>query len=306
MSGRNNYHRRFAGRPGHPVCVTVGMFDGVHLGHRHILATLRDMAAEKGLEPVVVTFDRHPREVLSSTPFPRLTTNAERAALIGGCGIDRIVELPFTPELASLSACEFLRQVLVGQMGAEGLLLGYDNMFGNKQKNDFADLPQEAACLGVALRVDEAVVAGGADISSTRIRQALADGRVEEAAVLLGAPYSLTGQVEQGFRVGRTLGYPTANVAIPDGKALPADGVYAVSVADGVPAMANLGPRPTFGSDRRTLEVHLIGRRDDLYGHTLTVRFIDRLRDIRAFPSPEALAAQLEQDKNHALNILNS
>lgn len=285
------------------VVVTVGMFDGVHLGHRHILATLLATARELGLEPVVVTFDRHPREVLSGVPFPRLTTNAERAALIKGCGIDRIVELPFTPQLASLSACEFLREVLVGQLGAKALVLGYDNMFGNKHKAGFDRLPQESARLGVTLRVDKAVEVDGVEVSSTRIRQALADGHVDQAARLLGTPYSLSGRVEQGFRIGRTLGFPTANITLPEGKALPADGVYAARVGE-MAAMANLGPRPTFDVGARTLEVHLIGRHQDLYGHTLTLQFVARLRDIQKFDSPEALAAQLQRDKQEALGRL--
>ena len=289
-------------KPAHRA-VTVGMFDGVHLGHRHILATLRTTAAELGLEPVVVTFDRHPREVLSpDTGILRLTTNAERAALIHECGVEQIVELPFTRQLASLSACEFLREVLVGQLGARALVLGYDNMFGNKQRDDFASLPDEAARLGVDLRVDEAVVMDGRDISSTRIRKALTAGRVEEASGLLGAHYSITGQVEQGFHIGRTLGFPTANITIPTGKTLPADGVYAVLCP--TPAICNLGPRPTFGSASRTLEVHLLGRHDDLYGQTLAVQFVARLRDIQTFPSAEALAVQLEKDSAHALKIL--
>lgn len=285
--------------------VTVGMFDGVHLGHRHILDTLLAVAAESGLEPLVVTFDRHPRELFSpSAVVHRLTTNAERAALIRECGVERIVELPFTPRLASLSACEFLREVLVGQLEARVLVLGYDNMFGNKQRDDFGDLPREASRLGVDLRVDKAVLMGDEDVSSTRIRHALREGRVEEAAALLGAPYSLTGQVEQGFHIGRTLGFPTANVSLPtDGKLLPADGVYAVR-AFGLPAMANLGTRPTFGSDARTLEVHLIDRQADLYGQPLTLQFVARLRDIRKYDSPEALAAQLQQDRIQALKVL--
>lgn len=282
------------------------MFDGVHLGHRHILSTLLSTAAELGMEPVVVTFDRHPREVLSGAEYPRLTTNAERAALIKACGVDTIVQLPFTPELASLSACEFLEQVLVGQIGASALVLGYDNMFGNKQKNDFARLPQEAARLRVTLRVDQPILYDGEDISSTRIRKALADGRVETAAALLGTPYSLTGQVEQGFHIGRTLGFPTANIHIPTGKTLPADGVYAVRVSGTLPAICNLGPRPTFGSDTRTLEVHLIDRHENLYGQNLSLQFIARLRGIQTFPSPEALASQLDKDRTQALKTLNT
>ena len=296
-----------------PIAATVGMFDGVHVGHRHILSVLKATAEERGLRPVVVTFDRHPREVLSSdgTPFPRLSTNGERARLIRDCGIDEIVELHFDRALASLSACEFLREVLSHQLGAKALVLGYDNMFGNKQKDDFGRLPQEAARLGIALVEAQAIEVEGIEecqpglrVSSTKIRKYLTEGAMEKAAAMLGGPYSVTGTVEQGFHIGRTLGFPTANITLPDGgKLLPADGVYAV-VCGGQPAMANLGCRPTFGCDARTLEVHLIGRHEELYGQELTVQFVARLREIRKFDSPEALAEQLEKDREAALRKL--
>lgn len=298
-----------------PIAATVGMFDGVHVGHRHILATLKATAERLGLRPVVVTFDRHPREVLSSdgTPFPRLSTNKERARLIRDCGIEEIVELHFDRAMASLSACEFLEQVLAKELGAKALVLGYDNMFGNKGKNDFALLPQEAKRLEIELIEAQAIEVEGLEdcqpglrVSSTKIRKYLTDGEMEKATAMLGIPYSITGTVAQGFHIGRTLGFPTANITLPDAnKLLPADGVYAV-VCEGRAAMANLGSRPTFGSDARTLEVHLIGRHEELYGQQMTVQFISRLRDIRRFASPEALAAQLESDKAATLNLLKA
>lgn len=302
------------------TAVTVGMFDGVHLGHRHILSTLLHIAKERDLEPWVVTFDRHPQEVLQSITsgksplaiFPRLTTNEERAVLMQNHGIEHIAMLHFTPELAQLSACEFLHQVLVQQMKAQALVTGYDNMFGNKRRNDFNLLPDEAAKAGVVLCEAGIVDFIDQHISSTRIRQALLSGDVQNATAMLGTPYSLQGKVEQGFRIGRTLGFPTANVELPVmGKLIPADGVYAVRVAiDGEstfhPAMANLGGRPTFEGESRTFEIHLIQYHDNLYGHRLTVQFIARLRDIRRFPSSDALAAQLSADSVAALNILDA
>lgn len=291
-----------------PIAVTVGMFDGVHVGHRHILSVLKTTAEDLGLRPVVVTFDRHPREVLApdGRPFPRLSTNGERAQMIRDCGIGEIVELHFDRALAQLSACEFLEQVLSRQLGAKALVLGYDNMFGNKQKDDFGRLPQEAARLGIALVEAQAIEMEGIEVSSTKIRRFLTEGEMEKAAAMLGGAYSVTGTVEQGFHIGRTLGFPTANITLPDGgKLLPADGVYAV-VCGGQPAMANLGSRPTFGSDARTLEVHLIGRHEELYGQELTVQFVARLRDIKKFDSPEALAEQLEKDREAALGKLNN
>lgn len=299
------------------TAVTVGMFDGVHLGHRHILSILLETAREMDLQPWVVTFDRHPQEVLlqansSRTPVTRLTTNDERASLMQTCGIGHIAILQFTPALADLSACEFLQQVLVGQMGARALVLGYDNMFGSKRHNDFTQLPIEASRLGVNLREAGIVDYGNLHVSSTRIRQALLEGNVQDAAAMLGAPYTLQGRVEQGFHIGRTLGFPTANMELPaSGKLIPADGVYAVRVSiDGegqqLPAMANLGSRPTFDGANRTFEIHLIDHQQDLYGHLLSVQFISRLRDIRKFDSPEALAAQLASDRQETLNLLHA
>lgn len=300
--------------------VTVGMFDGVHVGHQHIVSVLANTARQLGLRPLVVTFDQHPREVLSTdgTPFPRITTNEERYARLEACGVEELVELHFTAAMAELSACQFLEQLLVGQLHAEALVLGYDNMFGNKRHNDFGLLHAEASRLGVRLFEAGPVEVRGSAVSSTRIRQALRDGHVDEATTLLGTPYSITGLVEQGFHIGRTLGFPTANITLPESsstgtahKLLPADGVYAVrvldngsSTADGsFTGIANLGTRPTFGREERTLEVHLIDRQADLYGHSLTVQFIHRLRDIRKFGSPEGLASQLVTDREQALRI---
>ena len=296
----------------HPgTAVTVGMFDGVHLGHRHILATLAEVAQRDGLRPVVVTFDNHPRQVLAegTARFSRITTNEERSRLLETCGVREVAVLHFTPALAQLSACEFLQQVLVGKLHARALVLGFDNMFGNKGRNDFGRVPALAASLGVRVVEDTAVQCRGGEVSSTRIRRLLDEGDVAEAAQLLGGPYSVSGHVVSGRRVGRQIGFPTANVQ-PDSelKTMPAEGVYAVrmclSGSDvSYMAMANVGPQPTFGSDRPALEVNLLDFDGDLYGRPVTVEFVARLRDIRRFESAEALAAQLACDREAVQTI---
>lgn len=292
--------------------VTVGMFDGVHVGHRHILSLLGRVAEEKGLRPVVVTFDRHPRQVLTegvATHF-RITTNEERGRLLSQCGVDTVVELPFTPQLAGMSACEFFEQVLVGQLNARALVLGFDNMFGSRGRNDFDRLPVLAEEKGVTIHVDKAVFYHGSEVSSTRIRKALEQGQTDRAASMLGRGYVMWGTVEKGRQLGRLLGFPTANVSLADStKVWPADGVYAVWVTlsdgtAGLKGMANFGAQPTFGLDKPVFEVNIFDFEGDLYDSTLTVEFGPRLRDICRFDNVPTLVEQLRADREAARRLL--
>ena len=292
--------------------VTVGMFDGVHVGHHHILSLLGRVAEEKGLRPVVVTFDRHPRQVLTegvATHF-RITTNEERGRLLSQCGVDTVVELPFTPQLAGMSACEFFEQVLVGQLNARALVLGFDNMFGSRGRNDFDRLPALAEEKGVTIHVDKAVFYHGSEVSSTRIRKALEQGQTDRAASMLGRGYVMWGTVEKGRQLGRLLGFPTANVSLADPtKVWPADGVYAVWVTlsdgtAGLKGMANFGAQPTFGLDKPVFEVNIFDFEGDLYDSTLTVEFGPRLRDICRFDNVPTLVEQLRADREAARRLL--
>ena len=292
--------------------VTVGMFDGVHVGHRHILSLLGRVAKEKGLRPVVVTFDRHPRQVLTegvATHF-RITTNEERGRLLSQCGVDTVVELPFTPQLAGMSACEFFEQVLVGRLNARALVLGFDNMFGSRGRNDFDRLPALAEEKGVTIHVDKAVFYHGSEVSSTRIRKALEQGQTDRAASMLGRGYVMWGTVEKGRQLGRLLGFPTANVSLADPtKVWPADGVYAVWVTlsdgtAGLKGMANFGAQPTFGLDKPVFEVNIFDFEGDLYDSTLTVEFGPRLRDICRFDNVPTLVEQLRADREAARRLL--
>ena len=292
--------------------VTVGMFDGVHVGHRHILSLLGRVAKEKGLRPVVVTFDRHPRQVLTegvATHF-RITTNEERGRLLSQSGVDTVVELSFTPQLAGMSACEFFEQVLVGQLNARALVLGFDNMFGSRGRNDFDRLPVLAEEKGVTIHVDKAVFYHGSEVSSTRIRKALEQGQTDRAASMLGRGYVMWGTVEKGRQLGRLLGFPTANVSLADPtKVWPADGVYAVWVTlsdgtAGLKGMANFGAQPTFGLDKPVFEVNIFDFEGDLYDTTLTVEFGPRLRDICRFDNVPTLVEQLRADREAARRLL--
>ncbi len=269
-----------------PTAVTVGVFDGVHRGHRELL---------KGVS-LVVTLTSHPSFVLGRRDSEYwLDDPDEHLRLLFEAGAKYVAVLPFSREVAQLSACEMAR-LLYDQLQMRSLLLGYDSRFGSKSHDDFDRLPQLASNLGFTLKRGEPFLLDGKPISSSRIRESLAQGAMEDTANLLGRPFTLTGTVLHGRGVGHTLGFPTANIDLSQTrKMLPAYGVYAVRIGDRI-GMANLGPVPTFGVDKPLLEVHLLDFHGDLYGQTVTVEFIHRLRDIVRFDSSEALQHQLQED----------
>jgi len=269
-----------------PTAVTVGVFDGVHRGHRELL---------KGVS-LVVTLTSHPSFVLGRRDSEYwLDDPDEHLRLLFEAGAKYVAVLPFSREVAQLSACEMAR-LLYDQLQMRSLLLGYDSRFGSKSHDDFDRLPQLASNLGFTLKRGEPFLLDGKPISSSRIRESLAQGAMEDTANLLGRPFTLTGTVLHGRGVGHTLGFPTANIDLSQTrKMLPAYGVYAVKIGNRI-GMANLGPVPTFGVDKPLLEVHLLDFHGDLYGQTVTVEFIHRLRDIVRFDSSEALQHQLQED----------
>lgn len=288
------------------TAITVGMFDGVHVGHRHMVRHLAARAVERGLKPVVVTFRNHPRSVLKAGEgVSLLTTFEERMELLESNGVEKVVTMDFDSETARLSACEFASQVLVEKLNMKLLLLGYDNKFGSRANDDFGMLPALGATTGFEIIHDEPVLVDGVDVSSTKIRKALADGNIEKANRMLGIPYRLCGEVVHGRHVGTALGFPTANVDVAGaGKVLPAEGVYALRAlvgGDSFAAVGNLGGQPTFGQETPTLEVNLVGFDGDLYGRVLAVDFLSRLRDIRRFGSCDELVAQIGRDKEECL-----
>lgn len=293
-------------------CVTTGMFDGVHAGHRCLLRQLRDEAARRGLSAVVVTFARHPKAVLSPDFRPRLlTTPEEKADLLRAEGVERVVTLDFTPQMAALTARRFMQDVLA-PLGARVLVAGYDHRFGHARAEGFSDYVAYGKDLGIDV-VQAVELDSPAHVSSSVVRRLLSAGDVSAAARLLERPYRLAGRVVPGRKQGRLLGFPTANLCPPADKLVPALGVYACRAeAAGRlwPAMVNIGRRPTLDNGRDvSVEAHLLGypagEAGELYGETVALHFVDRLRDEHRFPSTAALCAQLADDAAQVRQILS-
>lgn len=288
-------------RPSYPV-VTVGAFDGVHLGHRKILERLRQVADNTGGSVVVLTFHPHPRKVISGrdSDFEMLNTPAEKAALLEAAGVDVLVVQPFTLEFSRMEYDAFVRQVLIDSLGVNTLVIGYDHQFGFGRKGGMDALRQLAPEWGFEVEEIPKQDIEAVAISSTRIRRALHAGEVELARQLLGYRYSLDGTVVEGRKLGRTLGYPTANIRVDDpDKLVPMNGVYAVSVeweGQSWIGALNIGNRPTFDHGARSIEVHLLDFSGDLYGQQLRIRFASLIRHEMKFDSVENLAEQLGKD----------
>ena len=294
-------------------CVaTIGCFDGVHLGHRLLIDMVMQKAKEKGLLSAVITFDRQPREVFDPDFRPQLlSTQREKTEVIASLGVDLLVILPFTKELANLSAQAFMQQILHDRLNVSVLIVGYDHRFGHNRTESFDDYVRYGKALGIeVLRGDVAYFPREEKaVSSSVIRQLLTEGMVEMMQEILARPYSLTGKVVQGEHIGHELGFPTANLEVDDpNKMIPAAGVYAVWAVNGSErqaAMMNIGMRPTFHGKQQTLEVHILNNKvGDMYGQTLTVEFVARLRSERRFNTREALTEQLRQDREKTLSCL--
>ena len=290
--------------------VTLGTFDGVHRGHQAVLAEVTRRARAARLTSVLVTFEPHPLAVVNPAAAPKLLTLPdEKKELVSACGIEQFVLMPFTPVVAQLDAEEFVRR-LCGQYAMRELVMGYDHGFGRGRAGDVELVQRLSRTQDFAVAVVDAVRDNGQPISSTVIRTAIAHGDLDSAARWLGRAYGIRGKVVRGAGRGRTIGVPTLNLEPPDSrKLLPPDGVYAVRVTldDGrtFGGMMNQGPRPTFGEQARTLEVHLFDFDGELYGETVNVEWVRRLRAVQAFPSRDALVAQLEQDRQAARATLN-
>ena len=295
-----------------PACATIGFFDGVHRGHRFLVDQLRQLAAAHGERSMVITFARHPRLVVCPDWQPQLlTTLDEKLALLAESGVDVVVVLSFDRRMAALSAQSFMADVLRRQLGVATLLSGYDNRFGHNRSEGFDDYVAYGRAMDMRVVRAEALSMGDVAVSSSHIRRLISEGSVAQAADCLGRRYALSGCVEHGEQIGRTLGFPTANIALGDAqKLLPADGVYAVQVlTEGsdrlVGGVMNIGRRPTFDGHRRTLEVHLLDFSGDLYGRQLRVSFVERLRGERTFDSPDALIQQMTADARQAQQLIN-
>jgi len=284
--------------------VTLGIFDGVHRGHRFLLDRVIKKACDTGGESVVITFYPHPRMVLdrNSKALTFLTTLGEKTALLEKSGIDHLIMIEFTREFSRISACDFVKDILVGKIGAKHLIVGYDHHFGRKGEGDFSTVLKCSESLDLSVERVEGLNSGDDIVSSSLVREALLSGRVEEAARLLGYHYELTGSVIEGRRLGRTIGFPTANILPNDShKLIPMKGVYAVEVFTAgtmYPGMLSIGSNPTVNRDEsfRSIEVHMIGFHGDVYNSIISVVFRKRLRDEIRFESIEALARQMESD----------
>jgi len=301
--------------------VTLGTFDGVHRGHQAVLAEVTRRARSSKLASVLVTFEPHPLAVVNPPAAPKLLTLPdEKELVVVAAGIERFVLMPFTPAVAQLDAEVFVQR-LCDEYAMRELVMGYDHGFGRGRAGDVELVQRLAQTQNFAVAVVDAVRDNGQPIASTLIRAGVAHGDLDSATRWLGRPYAIRGKVVRGAGRGRSIGIPTINLEPPDPrKLLPPDGVYAVRVrilesGSRIPTpgskvldyggMMNQGPRPTFGEETRTLEIHLFDFDGDVYGETVQVEWVRRLRAVQAFPSRDALVAQLERDRQAARATLN-
>ncbi len=284
-----------------PLALSLGMFDGVHRGHQSIISKLTKVAQEKNLEPSILTFWPHPRLVFNpNDSLKLLNTVEEKANLLENFGIENLFLKEFDEEFRNLSGEEFIRQILVEKLHVKYLIVGYDHVFGKNKSGNFELLQQLAPELGYEVIQMEAVNLHNDHISSTKIRKALAEGAIEEANEMLGYHFGITGIVEQGKQIGRTIGYPTANIAYDSLKLLPKNGAYIVDVFVGeerYKGMLSVGTNPTVNGDKTTVEVYILNFNADIYGEEITVKFRTFLHDEIKFESLEKLVERLDEDK---------
>lgn len=288
--------------------ITLGTFDGVHLGHRKIISALLSKARASGLRSVLLTFAPHPRTVVGkkdSAPVRLLTTTEEKLALLSELGLDCVIVVEFTKAFSELSPEEFVEKILLKEFGLAAMVIGYDHGFGRDRSGTLQTLERLSAKHSFSVEVIEELILSGRAVSSTQIRSLLSSGRLSEANMLLGSPYRITGKVIEGEQRGRLIGFPTANLEIADSlKLVPSVGVYVADALLGDTkhrAMVNIGYRPTVSNAARlSIEAHILNFSGNLYGRLLTTELLSRLRDEQKFPNLDALKAQLEIDKRFA------
>lgn len=304
------YHQLPDFHPPHYAVVTSGTFDGVHLGHQKILERIKELAAQKQGETVLLTYWPHPRVILKpeDQSLRLLTTLPEKVKLLEEMGLDHLIILPFTKELSQMSSEDFIREILVAGIQTKTLVIGYDHKFGKNREGSFEYLQNHSHLFGFAIEEISRQDVDDLGVSSTKIRTALAQGDVSTANKYLGRPYHLSGQVVKGQQIGRSIGFPTANISIAESsKLLPRDGAYAVHAevnAVRYKAILNIGDRPTVAGAEKTIEAHLLDFDGDLYGQELLIFFQEFLREEKRFESLEALKNQLLIDRERAKFIL--
>jgi len=293
----------------YPV-VTSGTFDGVHLGHQKIIKKLQDIASDHQGETVIITFWPHPKYVLNpGHPMKLLTTFQEKADLLESLGVDHLIRIPFTQDFSQMTSEGFVQEILVNKLGTSQLVIGYDHRFGKNREGSFEYLQANASKYGFEVKEIARKDVDHLAVSSTKIREYLANDRIHLANKLLGRNYQLSGVVVKGQQLGRKIGFPTANLEIAESyKLIPSDGAYAVLVwvdGDKYPGMMNIGIRPTIGTDTRTIEVNVFNLERDLYGQAMKVEVVKQLRSEMKFTNIDALKQRLHQDRRDAQSVLN-
>ncbi|HET8899037.1 MAG TPA: bifunctional riboflavin kinase/FAD synthetase [Rhodanobacteraceae bacterium] len=286
----------------------VGAFDGLHCGHQALLARVRERAARLGLMPVAISFEPLPRQYFSSTPVPRLSSVAEKLAGLAAAGIERVLLLRFNAALTAMSAEDFIARILAERAGVRELWVGESFRFGHQRRGDTAMLERLGPAHGLGTEVLAPVEIAAERVSSSRIRQMLAAGRFDEACAPLGRRFSIAGHVAYGAQLGRSLGFPTANIHLGR-RVSPVQGIFAVRIGinDGPcawPGVASLGTRPTVNGHEPLLEFHLFDFEGDLYGRRIAVEFVAKLRDEEKFANLDQLTAQMHQDARDAREVL--
>jgi riboflavin kinase / FMN adenylyltransferase len=294
----------------HGAYVTIGNFDGVHLGHQYIFKKLTGEAHAAGRCAVAITFEPHPKMIIhpDRKPFYLITTLEEKIELMASRELDALLIIPFSREFAQTTAEEFVCRILWEQLHTAKVLIGHDYTFGRGKEGNETFLTAFGEKLGFVVEVMNAFSMGDGIVSSTRIRNAILAGDVKTAATCLGRPYNLTGRVVEGYHRGEGLGFPTANIE-PEKVLIPAGGVYAAMVnleGKRYRAVLNIGRNPTFGENKQTIEVFLLDFHERIYGKWLDVLFVDKLRDEAKFAGPEELVEQIKQDVARAKEILGS
>ena len=298
-------------KPSRKTIVTLGTFDGVHLGHFAILDKICNIAKQENLESVLLTFFPHPRLIVSNdSEIKMLNTMAEKAMLLEKKGIQNFIIHPFDKLFSELSPREFVEQVLIKQLNIQKIIIGYDHKFGKNRAADFNDLIAFGKEFGFEVEEISAKQVDEVTVSSTKIRNSLLEGNISLANAYLGYSYMLSGIVIKGNQLGRTIGFPTANIEVSENyKLIPKNGVYIVSAIvnnQTIFGMMNIGIKPTLGDNIPTIEVHLLDFSEDIYGQEIQVNVIERLRDEQKFESFEALKSQLEIDKTNTLDYFKN
>ncbi|RFS19768.1 bifunctional riboflavin kinase/FAD synthetase [Chitinophaga silvatica] len=296
----------------HNAVITIGTFDGVHAGHRFIIEQLQQAARQCGGETVIITFDPHPREVLQPKPnnIRLLTTLPEKIALLKQAGINHLVVVPFTKAFSEMPAISYLEDFLIKRFRPHTIIIGYDHRFGHNREGGLELLEKEQQQYGFQLIEIPKQIVHDLTVSSTKIRNSLHEGSVKLANELLGYTYFLSGTVTHGDKMGRQLGYPTANLQLTDDrKLIPAEGIYAVlaSINGGtpLPAVMSIGNRPTFNGTDLRLEVHIFNFNEDIYDQEVNVSFIDYIRPNKKFDAIDALIQQMDKDSAEAKRIIS-